>query len=169
VFQVQRAAVLSTLGRTLDHSVPDWRDHAKDSVIWNIDKGLNLRADDLINSEIQRTTIYREVSDFFQRYDALLLPAAQVPPFPAELDWVREINGQPMATYIDWMTVCCAISITGLPTISVPAGFTASGLPIGLQIVGRPRGDFELLQIARAFEDATGHASRRPDLSRLAG
>ena len=111
----------------------------------------------------------QQVSDFFQRYDALLLPAAQVPPFPAELDWVREINGQPMATYIDWMTVCCALSITGLPTISVPAGFTASGLPIGLQIVGRPRGDFKLLQIARAFEAATSHASRRPDLSRLAG
>ena len=70
-----------------------------------------------------------------------------------------------METYIDWMTICCAISVTGLPAISVPAGFTDEGLPIGLQIVGKPRGDFELLQLAHGFEQATEHYRRRPDLS----
>ncbi len=87
-----------------------------------------------------------------------------MPPFPAEQDWVREINGQPMDTYIDWMTVCCAISVTGSPAISVPAGFTDEGLPIGLQIVGKPRRDFELLQLAHAFEQATEYYRRKPDL-----
>ena len=93
------------------------------------------------------------------------MPAAQVPPFPADQDWVREIDGQALETYIDWMTVCCAISVTGLPAISVPAGFTAEGLPVGLQIVGKPRGDLALLKIAHAFEAATGHGRRRPELA----
>ena len=102
---------------------------------------------------------------FFERYDALLLPAAQVAPFPADLDWVRDINGEPMATYIDWMTVCCAVSVTGLPALSVPAGFTSTGLPVGLQIVTRPHDDLGLLQIAHGFEQATLHHRRRPDVA----
>ena len=117
-----------------------------------------------MDSEVTRTNIYRQVVTFFDKYDALLLPTAQVPPFPAEQDWVHEINGQPMETYIDWMTVCCAISVTGLPAISVPGGFTEEGLPIGLQIVGRPRGEFELLQLAHAFEGETEHYRRRPGI-----
>jgi amidase len=97
-----------------------------------------------------------------QHFDALVLPSAQVPPFPLGMEWVSSINGVPMETYIDWMTVCCAISITGLPAISVPSGFTAEGLPVGVQIVGKPHGDAALLQIAYGFEQATGWAERRP-------
>lgn len=164
VFQVQRAAGLAILGGTLDLSLPDWRTHAKDTLIWNIEKGLALDVKELLASEVTRTEIYRQLEKFFTNYDALLLPAAQVPPFPAEQDWVREINGQPMDTYIDWMTVCCAISVTGSPAISVPAGFTDEGLPIGLQIVGKPRRDFELLQLAHAFEQATEYYRRKPGL-----
>ncbi len=165
VFQVQRAAALAILGGSLDRTLPDWRTHVKDTMIWNVDKGLALTTKDLLASEVTRTEIYRQLEEFFASYDALLLPAAQVPPFPADQDWVREINGEPMETYIDWMTVCCAISVTGLPAISVPGGFTDEGLPIGLQIVGKPRGEFELLKLAHAFEQATGHHRRRPDLS----
>ncbi len=164
VFQVQRAAGLAILGGTLELSLPDWRTHAKDTLIWNIEKGLALSVKELLASEVTRTEIYRQLEKFFANYDALLLPAAQVPPFPAEQDWVREINGQPMDTYIDWMTVCCAISVTGSPAISVPAGFTDEGLPIGLQIVGKPRRDFELLQLAHAFEQATEYYRRKPHL-----
>ena len=169
VFQVQRAAVLAATGRALDASLPDWRKHAKDTVIWNIEQGFALTAEELIASEVLRTSIYRDVCGFFDHYDVLLLPAAQVPPFPAQMSWVEEINGQRMETYIDWMTVCCAISVTGLPAISVPAGFTPAGLPVGLQIVGGPRQDLALLETALAFESATSHASRRPDPARLAG
>jgi amidase len=81
-----------------------------------------------------------------------------------EIEYPTEINGVPLNTYIDWMAICYAISITGMPAISVPAGFTPAGLPIGLQIVGPPRGDFELLQMAHAFEQATGHGKTRPPL-----
>ena len=162
VFQTQRAASLAVKGRALDGSLPNWRDHAKDTAVWNIEQGFALSAEEILRSEIDRNAIYQRVAAFFEDYDALLLPAAQVPPFDKDLDWVHEINGQSMHTYIDWMTICCAISITGLPAISVPCGFTAEGLPVGLQIVGRPRGDLNLLGIAHAFEQATLHHTQRP-------
>jgi len=167
VFQVQRAAALSVTGKALDAAVPDWRDHAKDTTIWNIERGFALTADDLINAELQRTQIYREVATFFERFDALVLPSAQVPPFPVETDWIREIDGQSMATYLDWMTVCCAISVTGLPAISIPGGFTTTGLPTGIQMVAGPGNDWLLLQLAHAFEQATGYGQQRPDLQAL--
>jgi amidase len=162
VFRVQRAAVLAVTGRELEAALPDWRDHAKDTAIWNIEHGLALTAEELLRSESERTRIYRRAVEFFDRYDALLLPAAQVPPFPADQDWVREIDGKPMATYIDWMTICCAISVTGLPALSVPAGFTATGLPVGLQMVAGPHEDLRLLQLAHEFEQATLHHRRLP-------
>jgi amidase len=165
IFQTQRAASLAVTGHLLEQTLPDWRAHAKDTAIWNIEQGFALTADEIIRSELQRTELYRQVSRFFEQHDALLLPAAQVPPFDSSLEWIREINGQPMPTYIDWMTVCCVISVTGLPAISVPAGFTESGLPVGLQIVGKPRGDFELLQIAHAFEAATHFGMTRPEFA----
>ncbi len=131
------------------------RDKMKETVIWNIEKGLQLREEDVINAEKQRVTLVAQTAKFFEQYDFLVLPAVQVPPFPVETEWVREINGIKMETYIDWMAICSAITVTGLPAISVPCGFTSDGLPIGLQIVGPPRGDFEVLQIAHAFEQAT--------------
>jgi len=166
VFQVQRAAALAVLGRSLDAAVPNWRGHAKDTAIWNIDLGLRLTAQALLDSEVRRTRLYAGAVEFFNRHDALLLPAAQVPPFPMEWDWVREIDGKPMATYIDWMTVCCAVSVTGLPALSVPAGFTPAGLPVGLQIVGGPHDDLGVLQLAHAFEQATQHHLRRPGITK---
>lgn len=165
VFRVQRAAALGVLGRGLDQDVPEWRRHAKDTALWNIDQGLRLEASALLDSEVRRTRIYRRVVAFFQRYDALLLPAAQVTPFPVDVDWPREINGRTMETYLDWMTVCCAISVTGLPALSVPAGFTAAGLPVGLQIVTGPHDDLGLLQLAHEYEQATLHHRRAPPLS----
>lgn len=162
VFQIQRAAVLSVLGRKLDTAVPSWRDHAKDTVIWNIEKGFALTAEELIQSELRRSEIYRDAVEFFERFDALILPAAQVPPFDISHEWIEEIEGQRMETYIDWMRVCCMTTVTGLPSISVPAGFTPAGLPVGLQIVGPPRGELELLRIAHAFESATQHWRQKP-------
>ena len=94
----------------------------------------------------------------------LACPVSQVAPFDVTLDWVHEINGQEMTTYLDWMASAYLISVTGLPAISVPAGFTADGRPVGLQLVGRRRGDWDLLALAHAFEAATGYAARVPDL-----
>ena len=164
VFQAQRAAGLAVLGKQLDRQVPDWRRHAKDTAVWNIEKGLNLTADELIDSEIERTQIYRRTAQFFERYDVLLCPAAQVAPFPIGDEWVRDINGQPMATYIDWMAVCCAITVTAAPAISVPGGFTPDGLPVGLQIVGGPGQDLKVLKVARLFEQATDHGKTQPPI-----
>ena len=164
VFQVQRAAGLAALGKQLNRQVPDWRRHAKDTAVWNIEKGLSLTAEELIDSEVERTQIYRRAAQFFERCDVLLCPAAQVAPFPIDDEWVREINGQTMTTYIDWMAVCCAITIIAAPAISVPAGFTPDGLPVGLQIVGAPGQDLKVLQAARLFEQATGHGKTRPPI-----
>jgi len=165
VFQVQRAAALGVTGRALDLELPDWRAHAKATAIWNMDAGLRLTTDQLVQAELRRTALHRSTARFFERYDALLLPSAQVPPFPVETEWVREINGIEMATYIDWMTVCCVISVLGLPAISVPGGFTTDGLPVGLQIVGPARGDLGVLRIAHAFEQATRYGERRPTIA----
>lgn len=164
VFNTQRGAQLASLGRSLDVAVPDWRQHAKDTAVWNIDFGLALTGEALLRAEIQRTRIYRRIAAYFETVDALFIPAAQVPPFNASLAWVHEIDGVKLPTYLDWMQVCCVISITGLPAISVPAGCTEEGLPVGVQIVGKPRGDKALLEIARAFESATNLHRRRPPL-----
>jgi amidase len=82
-----------------------------------------------------------------------------------EQEWVREINDVEMNTYIDWMAICCVITLTGLPAISVPCGFTSEGLPIGIQIVGRHHKDFEVLQLAYAFEQATRCNRVRPSVT----
>ena len=98
-----------------------------------------------------------------ERYDALALPVSQVTPFDVEQEWVREIAGVPMGSYIEWMRSCSRITVTAHPAISVPAGFTPDGLPVGLQLVGRYRDEPALLRLAAAFEDATGHGRRSPE------
>ena len=164
VFHIQRAASLAHLGNTLDATTPDWKQHAKETAVWNIEKGQQLSGQEILSSDLTRSKIYAQVAEFFEHYDALILPAAQVAPFDSNIEWIQEINGKAMDTYIDWMTVCCVITVTGLPAISLPAGFTPSGLPVGVQIVGKPRGDLALLQLAHAFERATNHHSRKPGL-----
>src|SRR5690606_28519175 len=107
--------------------------------------------------------------EFMARYEFLILPVSQVPPFDVDQPYVDEIKTAagivPMATYIDWMKSCYYITITGHPAISVPCGFTADGLPVGVQIVGRHGDDFGVLQLAYAFQEATGLWKRRPDLA----
>jgi len=138
------------------------RDQLKDTVIWNTEQGLGLSGLDVSNAEAKRTELYQRVRRFMRRYRFLVLPAAAVPPFPLQQRWVQEVDGVAMQTYIDWMAVCYAITLTGLPAISVPCGFTPGGLPIGVQIVGRHQADLDVLRIAHAFEAATGFATRHP-------
>jgi amidase len=141
------------------------REQMKETVIWNIEEGQRLTGPQLAAAERKRTALYGRVVAFFERYDFLLLPVSQVPPFPIEQPYPTEINGQPMPTYIDWMRSCSDITVTGLPAISVPAGFTDDGLPVGLQIVGRPWNDLSVLQFAHAFEQATRVGERRPPIA----
>jgi amidase len=153
IFQVLRAWQMA---HSRGEDYRQHRDLLKDTVVWNIEKGLTLSGQDVADAEAKRTALFHRVREFFERYDFLVLPVSQVPPFPVDVEWVKEINGVPMPTYIDWMATCYAITLTGSPAISVPCGFTPDGLPIGLQIVGRHRADFEVLQLAHAFQTASG-------------
>ncbi|MEE3366932.1 MAG: amidase family protein, partial [Planctomycetota bacterium] len=92
----------------------------------------------------------------------LVMPVSQVAPFDVQTPYITEINGQSMETYIDWMMSCYFITVTGLPALSLPFGFTDDGLPVGLQIIGRHQDDFGVLQLAHAIQQATGTWQRRP-------
>jgi amidase len=161
LFQTLRAAgYAATHGRDLERH----RRAMKDTVVWNIERGLALTKDDLERAATIKTALDARIAAFFERYEFLALPVAQVVPFSVDVPWVREIEGVSMPTYIDWMATCYAISCTGLPAVSVPCGFTPEGLPVGLQIVGRRGRDLDVLRLAHAFERATRHAQRRPPL-----
>lgn len=162
VFKVLRAYHFElSYGALLDSS----RAQMKDTVVWNIEQGRALSGPQVARAERKRTELYHRVREFMRGYAFLAAPVVQVLPFDVSEPWVREINGQPMATYVDWMRSCYFISATGLPAISVPCGFSAGGLAVGLQIVGRHRDDFGVLQIAHAFERHTGFWKTRPPIA----
>ena len=152
--------------RTHERHLREHRAALKDTVVWNTEQGLALSGMDVTRAEVRQAALFDRVVDFFGRFDYLVCPATQVAPFSVDTDWVREINGVRLATYIDWMAACYLITVTGCPAISVPAGFTPDGLPLGIQIVAPPRCDFEALQLAHAWEGLTGFADRRPPLRR---
>jgi amidase len=134
------------------------------NVAWNIERGQELTAADLGRASTAWAGLAARVSEFFAEFDVLACPVSQVVPFDAGLDWVHEIDGVPQGTYLDWMRSAYLISVTGLPAVSVPAGFTPGGLPVGLQLVGRRRADWHLLGVAAAFEAATCCARTAPRL-----
>ena len=138
------------------------RDRVKATLAANIDDGRRLTGDDLARAELARAALFHRVRAFFTRYDVLLAPVSQVPPFDAALEHPTEIDGVPHPHYLDWMASAYLISAAGLPALSVPAGFTPDGLPVGLQVVGPPRGDLAVLQVGHAFEQATQVGLRRP-------
>lgn len=141
------------------------RDQLKETVCWNVDEGLKLTGTDLATASRNRSTLIDRVSRFMEDHEFLVLAVSQVPPFDVEQPYVTEIDGNPMETYIDWMQSCYFITVTGLPAISVPAGFTEDGLPVGLQIVGRRHDDVGVLQLAYAFQQATEVWRRAPALA----
>jgi amidase len=141
------------------------RDKLKDTVIWNIEQGLKLTSAQIARAEALRTELFHRMRRLLERYEFLVCPVTQVPPFPVEQPYPTEIEGTRMGDYIDWMRACYYITTTSHPAISVPAGFTEDGLPVGIQIVGRYRDDFGVLQLAHAFEQATQVWKRRPALA----
>lgn len=159
IFRVWRAWYFDL---ALGDLLPTYRHLMKDTVIWNIEEGTKLTGTQIGRAEKKRTELYHRIRQFLERYEFLILPVSQVPPFDVKQRYVTEINGVTMATYLDWMRSCYFISITGLPAISVPCGFTPEGLPIGVQIVGRHHDDWGVLQLAHAFEQATGFWRRQP-------
>jgi len=137
----------------------------KDAIVWNIEAGRKLSAAQLARTEKLRTALFLRMHAFMQRYDVIAMPVNQVAPFPVEQQYVTEIDGVQMENYIDWMRSCYLVTATTHPAMSVPCGFTDEGLPVGLQLVGRHQGEFALLQVAHAFEQATAAGRRRPPLT----
>ena len=127
----------------------------KDTVVWNIEQGARLSGAQIGEAQMKRTRLFHRMREFMQRYDFLAAPVTQVLPFDVGVPYPTRIDGVELGTYLDWMRSCYYISVTGAPAIAVPCGFSAAGLPVGLQIVGSHRQDFALLQIAFAFEQAT--------------
>ncbi len=133
----------------------------KPTMIWDIEGGRKLSALDVSHAEAQRTRIYHSVRKLLETYEFLVMPVSQVVQFPVEIEYPREINGVQMRSYMEWMESCYAITLTGLPAASVPCAFTETGMPVGLQIIGRHSDDLGVLQLASAFEKAAGLGKRR--------
>ncbi|HTV96966.1 MAG TPA: amidase [Steroidobacteraceae bacterium] len=140
------------------------RGSMKDTVIWNIEQGAQLTGAQVGAAEIKRTQLFHRMREFMARYDFLVAPVVQVLPFDVAMPYPTRIDGVELDTYLDWMRSCYYISATGAPAASVPCGFSAAGLPVGLQIIGGHRQDFLVLQMAFAFEQATRMYERRPAL-----
>lgn len=140
-------------------------DQVKDSLADNIRAGADLTGADVARAYVARTTLADRMRRFFDKHDVLVLPVSQVPPFPADQEYPNEINGRAQDTYLDWMRSSYFITVTGAPAISVPAGFTADGLPVGIQIVAPHSGERALLEVAHAFEQLTDVGSQRPRLA----
>jgi amidase len=138
------------------------RDQMKPEAVWQIESGRHLSGQDISAAMIQQGELLERMRQFQEKYQFLLCAVNQLPPFDARLEWPHEIDGVQMQHYLAWMKSAYWISATFRPAISVPAGFTPEGLPVGIQIVGRYRDDLGVLQIAHAFEEATGFGRRRP-------
>ena len=136
-------------------ALADNPDGFKDSLADNIRAGEGLSGADIARVHGLRTALFERVRMFFEDYDVLAMPVSQVPPFPADQEYPETINGRAQETYLDWMRSAYFITVTGCPAISVPAGFTDEGWPVGLQLVARPGGERRLLEIAHAYEQLT--------------
>jgi amidase len=138
------------------------RDLLKPEVIWNIEEGLKLSVEQLERAEAQRVAMTNRTLEFFQSYDLLLTPATIVAPFPIEHRYVAECAGQKFDNYVEWLAIAYAITLVCCPALSLPCGYTATGLPVGLQIVAPPRGEARLLAGAKLLEDILGLRGQTP-------
>ena len=138
------------------------RDLLKPEVIWNIEEGLKLSVEQIARAEAQRVTMTARVIEFFTSYDLLLTPATIVAPFPIENRYVAECAGRKFDNYVEWLGIVYAITLACCPALSLPCGFNASGLPVGLQMAARPRGEAALLAGAKVLEDILGLRGMTP-------
>ncbi|RJF66769.1 amidase [Rhodopseudomonas palustris] len=138
------------------------RDLLKPEVIWNIEQGLALSVDDLAKAEAQRVAMAARTIAFFESYDLLLCPATITAPFPVEQRYLAECNGHTFDNYVQWLGIVYAVTLVCCPALSLPCGFTASGLPVGLQMVAKPRNEAGLLAGAAVLEDILGLRGATP-------
>jgi amidase len=160
-FRVLRALSSANTYGTRLHDHPD---AFKDTLKGEIEEGLRLTGMDVARAEAAHSQLWRSFQAFLEKYEYFVLPTTQLPAFDVDTPYPTEIAGVKFDNYIDWMKSCWYISATGNPAASVPGGFTSEGLPIGVQIVGRNKEDFSVLQMAHAFEQATGFGKKRPSV-----
>jgi amidase len=158
-FEVLRAAVFA---RDLGPVVDEHRELVKEAVRWNVERGRELTAAELTEATALRDRLRRAWDEFLERFDAVLAPVSQVLPFPVEWEYPAEVEGVAMHTYIEWMRSCTRVSVTGCPALAVPAGRSADGLPVGVQLVGRRGDDLGVLRLGAAFEAAQPGAASAP-------
>jgi amidase len=158
-FRTLRAFQFAALRR---EALERHRDRLKPEVVWNIEEGLKLTAADLAGAEAGRASVRLAMLDFLDTHGVLITPTAPVEPFPVEQRFVGEVDGQKLATYLDWLALGYAVTICGCPAISIPCGRSAGGLPVGLQLVGKPHGEAELLSAAAWCEAVLGQSLARP-------
>jgi len=156
--QTLRALAYSNMRPLLDQH----RGLLKPEVVWNIEKGLSLTGAEIARAEAQRGDMFRRMRKFFETYDLLLCPTTIVPPFPVEQRYVAECNGVTFESYVDWLMIVHAITLTCSPAISIPCGFTSKHLPVGLQVVAPGRGEAKLLAGARFIEQVLGLGAITP-------
>lgn len=159
IFKVLRA---NQLVGDLAPIVDAHRDRVRKEVLWNLDLGKKLTCEELADAERRRGLLHRRASAFFDTHDLLVTPAAIVAPFDVDIRALDEVEGVKLDNYYEWYSIAYAITLTSLPAISLPCGFTRSGLPVALQIVGPPRGEARLLAAARLMEQVFGIAGRLP-------
>jgi amidase len=161
IFHVLRA---NSFREQFGNMAPHARAQLKDTIAWNLAAGQALTTADLDRAWAARRELLDRVTDFFSRYDFIVGPTTQVLPFDIDQPYVTAIDGVPMHDYLEWMQSCIRVTVTGCPALSLPAGFSGDGLPIGMQIVAPLRAEAKLLAFAKTVEAATGHAKRLPDL-----
>jgi len=159
VFQVHRAmSYAASFGPLLEAN----RLIFKPEIVWNVEKGLALTADEIMSAMVTRSQIYERAQRFFAQTDLILTPATVVPPYPVEQRFVERIGDYKFSNYIEWCSIAYAFTVIGAPALSIPCGFTQSGLPVGLQIVAAPRQEARLLSAALAFEELAGICTQLP-------
>jgi amidase len=160
-FETLRALAFA---RGFGPSLEALRPVAKETLVWNVERGLALDAAAIGRAMVARSEVFMMVADLLERFDVLVAPSAQVAPFPVEQEYPTQVAGVDLPHYLGWMRGCSRITVCAHPVAAVPAGFTDGGLPVGLQFVGRYRGDRRLLDHAGAWEAAAGLTRRHPPL-----
>jgi amidase len=150
--------------RAYEPILPALRERAKDTLLWNIEQGAERDGPAVARAVAARSAVFTTIARLLEQFDLLVAPAAQVAPFDVELEYPTEVAGVAMPHYLGWMRVCSRITVSAHPVAAVPAGFTPSGLPVGMQFVGRYRDDRRLLEHAAAWEAASGLTERHPPL-----
>ena len=158
-FQTLRAVLIATM---MGPILAEHRARIAPEIIGNIERGLKITPQEIFAAERIRIALYQRMVAFFRNHDLLVCPAASIPPFPVDQRYVEEIDGQPCKTYIDWFSITFALTMTSCPVLSLPCGFTAAGLPVGIQIVGKPRAEAALLSAAHRLETILGLGTHLP-------